>query len=68
MWGELGEMSCVHIGGGGATEEEKKEEEEGAGSQRAKTKTPHKDVGKKSCVRSVVVCELWEMSCVSKVV
>ena len=29
----------------GATEEEEKEEE-GAGSQRSKTKTPHKDVGK----------------------
>ena len=44
-------MSCgreVGGGGGGATEEEKeKEKEGGAGSQRSKTKTPHKDVGKK---------------------
>ena len=51
MEDEWCEMSCVSCVRGTteeeeATEEAEEEEEGGAGSQRSKTKTPHKDVGK----------------------
>ena len=53
-------VSCVRGTTEEATEEaEEAEEEEGAGSQRSKTKTPHKDVGKKEkIVKQKLSCDM----------